>query len=103
MEGLVPMFPSTPEQVAVTVEQWEADLAHDTTGRLGSITAPTLVIAGEQDLLTPSWQGRKVADAIPGAEFHLISGPGSSHAAHMERPDEFTAAVTEFLERSPLQ
>ena len=102
MESLVAFFPSTPEQIAATVEQWDADLAHDTADRLGRITAPTLVIAGEQDLLTPQWQGRKVADAIPGAEFKLMTGPGSSHAAHMERPEEFNDAVTEFLERSPL-
>jgi pimeloyl-ACP methyl ester carboxylesterase len=103
MEGMVPMLPSTPEQMAATVEQWDADLAHDTAGRLSRIGVPTLVIAGEQDLLTPPWQGRKVADAIPGAEFHLITGPGSSHAAHIERPDEFLTVLTEFLERSPLQ
>ena len=103
MESMVPMFPSTPEQMATTVEQWDADLAHDTADRLGQIEAPTLVIVGEQDLLTPPWQGRKVAEAIPGADFHLITGPGSSHAAHIERPDEFNDAVTEFLERSPLQ
>ena len=35
----------------VTVEQWDADLAHDTLDRLGSITAPTLVVVGEHTLL----------------------------------------------------
>lgn len=102
MESLVALFPSTPEQIATTVEQWDADLAHDTAGRLGRIMAPTLVIVGEQDIVTPPWQSSKVAEAIPDADFHLITGPGSSHAAHIERPEEFNDAVTEFLERSPL-
>ena len=30
MEAMLPLFPSTPEQVAMTVRQWDADLLHDT-------------------------------------------------------------------------
>lgn len=96
-------FPQTQDQVAVTVEQWEADMSHDTRGRLEDIDMPTLVIVGEQDMLTPPWQSRKVADAIPGAQFHLFTGPGSSHALNLERPDEFAGVVLDFLERSPLR
>jgi pimeloyl-ACP methyl ester carboxylesterase len=35
------------------LRQWQADEEHDTLDRLAGIGAPTLVIAGEQDLLTP--------------------------------------------------
>ena len=83
-------------------EQWDADLAHDTLDRLGDIAAPTLVIAGEQDLLTPPWQGRKVAEAIPGAQWHLFTGPGSSHALGVERAEEFLPRVLDFLAEHPL-
>jgi pimeloyl-ACP methyl ester carboxylesterase len=102
MQQLEPLFPSTPEQMATVVEQWDADLAHDAHDRLEQITAPTLVIAGEQDLLTPAGQGRAVADRIPGARFELLTGPGSSHAALMERPQEFTDLVVDFLSKNPL-
>ena len=85
LEPMLPAFPQNEEQMQVTVEQWDADLAHDTLDRLGGITAPTLVIVGEQDLLTPPWQSRAVADAIPGARFELVTGPGleprSAHRA----------------------
>jgi pimeloyl-ACP methyl ester carboxylesterase len=37
------------------------------------------VIVGEQDLLTPPWICREVADRIPGAQFEIIKGDGSSH------------------------
>jgi pimeloyl-ACP methyl ester carboxylesterase len=94
---MLPLFPSTEQQIATTAEQWDADLGHDTLDRLGSITAPTLVVAGEQDLLTPPWHGRQVADAIPGARHHLFSGPGSSHALGVERAEEFVPLVAEFL------
>ena len=97
LEPMLPAFPQNEAQMQVTVEQWDADLAHDTLDRLGGITAPTVVVVGEQDLLTPQWQAKKVADAIPGARFELVTGPGSSHGLHIERPDDFTKIVTGFL------
>jgi len=97
MQQLGPLFPSTPEQLATVAEQWDADLAHDALDRLDRITAPTLVVAAEHDLLTPAGQGQAVADRIPGARFELLTGAGASHAVMLERPDEFTALVLDFL------
>ncbi len=97
LEPMLPAFPQNETQMQVTVEQWDADLAHDSIDRLGGISAPTLVVVGEQDLLTPPWQAKKVADAIPGARYELVTGPGSSHGLHIERPDDFTKLVTGFL------
>src|SRR3954447_23429629 len=94
---MLPAFPQTEEQMQVTTEQWDADLAHDTLDRLAEITAPTLVVVGEQDLLTPPRQARAVAEAIPGARFELVTGPGSSHGLHIERPDDLVRIVTGFL------
>ncbi len=95
---MLPAFPQTEAQMAATVEQWDADLAHDTLDRLGGITAPTLVVVGEQDLLTPSWQAKAVADAVPGARYELVTGPGSSHGMHIERTDDLLKIVAGFLE-----
>lgn len=69
----------------------------DALDRLGAITAPTLVVVGEQDLLTPPWIAREVADAIPGARFEVIRGDGSSHLTPIERPDDFNRLVSDFL------
>ena len=102
VEQLLPLFPSTEQQVATCAEQWDADIAHDTQDRLGSITSPVLVVAGEQDLLTPPWQGKAVADAIPGAQHHLFTGPGSSHALGVERAEEYLPMVLDFLGKNPL-
>ena len=102
VEQLLPLFPGTEQQIRTTVEQWDADLAHDTLDRLGAITAPTLVVAGEQDLLTPPWHGRQVADAVPGARLELFTGPGSSHALGIERAGEFLPLVQGFLGEHPL-
>ena len=47
LEPMLPAFPQTEAQMQATLEQWDADLAHDTIDRLGNITSPTLVIVGE--------------------------------------------------------
>jgi pimeloyl-ACP methyl ester carboxylesterase len=101
--AMLPAFPQDDAQMQVTVEQWDADLAHDTADRLGGITAPTLVVVGEQDLLTPPAAGRAVADAIPGARFELLTGPGSSHCLHLERLDDLVGVLGSFLAQPQLQ
>ena len=101
MEQLLPFYPQTEAEVRTVVEQWDADLAHNTTDRLPGITAPTLVIGGEQDLLTPPWQCAKVAELIPGAQLKIFAGPGSSHAVGLERTEEFLAEVLPFLAAVP--
>jgi pimeloyl-ACP methyl ester carboxylesterase len=103
LEPMLPAFPQNEDQMAVTVEQWDADLAHDTLDRLGGIQAPTLVVAGEQDLLTPPWQAKAVADAIPGARYELVTGPGSSHCLHIERPDDLVKIATGFIDENRMQ
>ena len=60
--------------------------------------ASTLVVVGEQDLLTPPWVAREVAAAIPGARFELVTGDGSSHVLPLERPDDFNQLVMDFLD-----
>jgi pimeloyl-ACP methyl ester carboxylesterase len=102
VEQMLPLFPSTEAQIAAVVEQWDADMAHDTLDRLHGLTTPTLVIAGEQDLLTPHWHGRQVAEAIPGARFELFTGPGSSHALGDERAAEVLPLVLGFLAEHPI-
>jgi 3-oxoadipate enol-lactonase len=77
--------------------QAQAYLRFDALDRLDGITAPTLVIVGEQDLLSPPWVAREVAGAIPGARFELITGDGSSHVVALERPDDFNQLVSNFL------
>jgi 3-oxoadipate enol-lactonase len=87
--------PVSPEAYA---RQAQAYLQHDALDRLHTVMAPTLVINGAEDRLTPPWIARELADAIPGAEFRLIEGPGASHVLPLERPDDFNRAVLDFLQ-----
>ena len=77
--------------------QAQAYLQFDALDRLGGIEASTLVIVGEQDLLTPPGVAREVADGIPRARFEIITGDGSSHVMPLERPEDFNRLVMKFL------
>jgi len=61
---------------------------------LPRITAPTLVLWGEQDRLVPAAHGERYAELIPDARLQFL--PGAGHAAHMERPRETAAAIQDF-------
>jgi pimeloyl-ACP methyl ester carboxylesterase len=74
-----------------------ADAVHDTTERLRAIQVPTLVTAGEADLLIPARYGKAVADAIPGARWHLFAGSRATHACPWELEEEFNDVTLSFL------
>ncbi|TCR71028.1 3-oxoadipate enol-lactonase [Rhizobium sp. BK376] len=62
---------------------------------IGGIRIPTLVIAGELDLSTPLDMVKRIADAIPGAEFLCVAD--AAHMPTIEQPDVCNAAITAFL------
>ena len=59
---------------------------------------PTLVVAGNQDILTPRGDAEELADRIPGAELVVISG--AAHGLTVEHASTFNRIVLEFLGRS---
>ena len=67
----------------------------DSTPLLGRIRVPVLVVAGEDDQITPAEGMREMAKAIAGAEFVLI--PEAGHLAPLEQPTQVNAAITAFL------
>jgi 3-oxoadipate enol-lactonase len=69
--------------------------AWDGRGRLGSVVAPTLVLAPECDPATPPAQGRELAEEIEGARLVVLTH--AAHLANVERPGAFVAAVFEHL------
>jgi pimeloyl-ACP methyl ester carboxylesterase len=63
--------------------------------RLADLRVPTLVISGEFDPLVPPPLSRRVAAAIPGAQFAVIRR--AAHNPMDERPREFNAVLLDFL------
>jgi 3-oxoadipate enol-lactonase len=63
--------------------------------RLGEIAAPTLVVVGDQDRVTPPVLSEDIAARIRGARLVRIAGAG--HISNLERPAEFNRVVLDFL------
>ena len=87
-----------PQSTADFLRQLDAFESHDSYDRLPLIEAPTLVLAGSEDIATPARLGRTVAERIPGAEFQLMDG--AAHQPFQESPDDFNARVDAFWRRA---
>jgi pimeloyl-ACP methyl ester carboxylesterase len=68
---------------------------HDGTVVASKVVAPTLLISGERDLMTPLKAGRALAAMIPGAVLAVLSGAG--HMLMAERPYEVMEAMASHL------
>lgn len=82
----------------VYARQVEAALSHCTEDRLSRITAPTLIVAGDEDLMTPMRFTRTLHERIPGATLAVIRGAG--HALILTRAGEFNRLTLSFLQES---
>jgi 3-oxoadipate enol-lactonase len=81
------------------VSQVRAILDVDDTvaDRLGEVTAPTLVLVGNQDILTPRGDSEEIADRLPNAELVVISG--AAHGFMVEHASTFNKVLLDFLGR----
>jgi pimeloyl-ACP methyl ester carboxylesterase len=75
--------------------QFEAVMTHSTLGRLHTIKAPTLVIAGTEDRIVPSRSSDVLASRIPNAR--LVKIEGGSHTLLAEKRGRFNREVLDFL------
>lgn len=66
---------------------------------LARITAPTLVVVGDEDLATPKPKAERIAGAIAGAK--LVTIPRAGHSSTVEEPALVTAAIEQFLQALP--
>ena len=80
-----------PAAVKVIMAQLQAIGGHDTSGRLGGIEAPTLVIHGDEDEMLPVSNARMIAGLIPGARLEILEGVG--HMFFWEEPERSARLV----------
>jgi 3-oxoadipate enol-lactonase len=106
----VPFFDERPDDAAafegemaamtMTVDAYLAQLevirTHDATDRLGTLAVPTLVLAGEEDILIPVRLSRRLQGLVPGAEWATTKG---GHACMWEHPEAFNATYLDYLAR----
>jgi 3-oxoadipate enol-lactonase len=67
----------------------------DSTPTLSTIDVPTLIIVGEEDVITPLKDARRMQAAIAGSHLEVLKGAG--HLSNVERPAAFNTVMTEFL------
>ncbi len=95
--GLLALGAKDPYPIATHayLRQLDATMAHDALDRLGRITAPTLVLVGAEDILTPPAESIELASKIPGAQLRIL--PRGGHGFSGEYAADFNAAVLSFL------
>jgi pimeloyl-ACP methyl ester carboxylesterase len=77
-----------------TIElQAQAIFGHDTSGRLGEISTPTLIVHGTEDGVLPFPNGQLIASLMPSARFEVFEGTG--HMFWWEQPQRSAELIRE--------
>ena len=80
---------------AATIADFRACDAFDVRERLGDIGAPTLVISGSEDRMTPPKYAQFLHEQIPGAALESLEGAG--HVPQLEQPERVARMLSAFL------
>lgn len=88
------------ESLKVPARVWRAAFAgfleDDVAGDLARISAPTLILWGDQDAFCPRGDQEILATEIPDAR--LVVYPGTGHSYHWEAPQLYVADLTAFVQ-----
>ena len=88
------LIQTSPDAFAAQVDAILA-MSDDMRSELHSITAPTLVITGSQDTLTPLGDAEELAELITTSRLYVLRG--AAHGLMAEAPNSFNDAVLRFL------
>ena len=94
---LAPSRSASPEiiqQQSLATSTWAAQ--GGSCDRLSTITQPTLLIVGDQDVVLPATNSIMMAQRIPNSWLVIIQGTG--HGMMLQVPTEFDAIIQTFLE-----
>jgi len=78
------MFKATRYRRAAGVASSEEWARWSAVSQLAHVTAPTLVVVGSDDWITPPAQAKRIAEGIPGSTLHLV--PTAGHFPWIEDP-----------------
>lgn len=76
--------------------QLQAAATFDAEARVTEVTAPTLVLTGDEDTLVPPANSHNLVARISGARLVVIEG--GSHMFFIEQSEEFNRTVIEFID-----
>jgi pimeloyl-ACP methyl ester carboxylesterase len=75
--------------------QCDASIAHDASGRLSEITAPTLITVGDKDIFTPPYMSEELHRGIKGSRLDVYEG--WAHVHHFEDVERFNTSTSAFM------
>lgn len=81
----------------VVLRRIDAIMAHDASAQLSRIRIPTLVVCAQDDVLTPPYQSRLLAEAILDSELKVVARGG--HSFSETETETFNRIVLDFLAR----
>ena len=90
-------IPENPMPLHAFLGHVDAIENHDTSGILGSILSPTMVVIGDQEWLNPLPDANELVEGIPDAQLQVITD--ASHGLIVEQPQQFNQCVLDFLSK----
>jgi 3-oxoadipate enol-lactonase len=90
------LMAANPQPVESYLAQLHSIEIHDTRGRLGAVTCPSMTLVGREDILIYPKLSRRLHEELPDSTWVEVPG---GHACLWEYPDEFNQAVLDFLGR----
>ncbi len=96
-ETLLPVFESDAFRQAM-IRLTDSAEGHDVYDNLPAIQVKTLVVAAEDDYLTPPYQQKEIASRMPDATYLMF--PECGHASMYEKPELFVTSIIGFLSDS---
>lgn len=79
--------------------KWMADVRLDLSGRLSSVHAPTLLLWGDADAISPVAVGQRLSGLLPHSQMHVLVGGGHDLAA--THADAVAAHIADHLQGAP--
>ena len=75
---------------------WDMVATLDLERDLETLTCPTMVVAGGEDMSAPASAGQRIVDRIAGSTLHVM--PGCGHFPPLETPGEFNALLRRVIQ-----
>jgi pimeloyl-ACP methyl ester carboxylesterase len=98
LEEVEAMMAANPQPADGYLAQLHSIETHDARGRLSAVTCPAMTLVGREDILIYPKLSRRLHDELPSSTWVEVPG---GHACLWEHPEEFNAAVLEFLDGVP--
>jgi 3-oxoadipate enol-lactonase len=85
---------ANPQPLDSYLAQLSSIETHDTRGRLGAVTCPSMTLVGEEDILIYPKLSRRLHEELPRSQWVEVAG---GHGCMWEHPEPFNEAVLAFL------